>query len=192
MRVILFIAFLALCDPSFGEIAAWKPDPNETLDINDPRNQVLSAYRRALVLVRVQTYIKNHQSTPGDKEDILITDLQESVSIRDVTLATEYLKDYPDADVATELLLFQINQTSGIWPPWKRLALALFDRCQNAVEKVIPSLSEEKKNKFLYDVEFGISMSIGPTAAYSYPLTQERLHSIRSSIAKLKSQNKKP
>lgn len=186
MRLLPLVALLALCHSLLAAPVSWKPAAAEVETAGDPRFAALGAYRRALVVVRVQTYLKTHQSTPGDEEDILITDFQENVSAREIAHAVGFLKDYPDDEMASELLRFQVNDTSGIWPPWKWLALALFDSCPDVVRRVLPTLSREKQNKFLSDVEFGLSMSAGPGAIMRYPLTDGARDRIRASVAEMR------
>ena len=85
--VIYFIGF------AFAYSAdTWKPEPSEVIEVDDPRNAVLDAYRQAISITQVQTYLTQQQDTPGDKEDDLITEFQEAVSGRVLTQASEYLK----------------------------------------------------------------------------------------------------
>ena len=73
--------------------------------------------------------------------------------------------------------------TSGVWPPWKRLALALFDRCPTLVDRMLPTLAIEEQEKFLNDVEIAISMASDPNGSFLYPLSSEQELQIRKSIS---------
>ncbi len=165
---------------------AWKPAAGKLIDVSDPRTDVLNTYRRAISIIEVQTYLTERQTSPGNVEDHLIIEFQEAVSGQEIAKASEYLKDYPDDQVAMTLLTFQIKMTAGIWPPWKRLALALFDRCPDIVNRILPSLSREEQTKFLDDVEMALSMATGRHALFPYPLPSERKAQIRAAITRLR------
>ena len=185
MRLLPLVAILAACCLLPAAPVSWKPAAAEIENPADPRFTALGAYRRALVVVRVQTYLKAHQSIPGDAEDLLITDFQENISAREIAQAVGFLKDYPDDEVASELLRFQINETSGVWPPWKWLALALFDTCPDVIRRVLPTLSRGKQSKYLSDVESGLSQSAGPGAIMRYPLSGDARDRIRARLAEM-------
>lgn len=185
MRTLSIAILICFCGTSLGAESSWKPSPGEVYNPDDPRFQALDAYRRAIAAVKVQTYLTDHLSAPGDDEDSLITEFQETISGQEVTAATEFLGKYPDEEVATELLLFQIRKTSGVWPPWKRLALALADRCPGLILSQLSQLSLTERIKFIADVELAINMASGPAAVMLYPLTNEQLRQIRSSLAKV-------
>ncbi len=192
MRVLILI--LVCCfsslDISYAD-EAWKPSSKDQYDVADPRYKALASYRKALVLIRVYSFISDHQSEPGDAVDYLLTDFQEQIAAAGILDALSYLEDYPDDTVASKILEFQVDKTSGVWPPWKWLALALFDRCRKAFDKTFSTLSVEKQYKLIQDLEWALRMSEtdGPLI---YPMTIEKRQALGADIQKLKESPNQP
>jgi hypothetical protein len=164
---------------------SWKPSSTDPYNVEDPRYQALASYRKALVLIRVYSYIADRQLEPGDEADYLLADFQEQVAAAGIINALEYLKDYPDDTVAIKLLQFQVDRTAGVWPPWKGLALALFDRCRTAFDNTFETLSSEKQGKLIEDLEWAFRMSEadGPLI---YSINDKKRRALQADIQKLK------
>ncbi len=115
LLIIIFVVFFCSLDILYAS-ESWKPSSTDAYDVEDPRYKVLASYRKALVLIRVYSYIADRQSDPGDELDHLLTDFQEQVAAAGIIDALSYLKDYPDDSVASKILQFQIDKTAGVWP----------------------------------------------------------------------------
>lgn len=182
-------AVLRIAACVLGLLSAMAMAAEERREVHGAEESRLKAqetYRRAIAALRVQSYLHARIAAPGDEADLLLTEFQESLSAREITSATEFLKDYPDDEIAKALLLFQIRSTSGIWAPWKRLALALLDRCSNVVEQIVPCLPAAEQSKFLADAERGLAMANDPAGGFIYPLADQRRDELLLLLRRLK------
>lgn len=64
-----------------------------------------------------------------------------------------------------------MNQTGGVWPPWKLLALRIFNEHREAFDDVMKSLSPEQQRKLAEDVRPGFVMT-GEQGLVHYPPAQ--------------------
>lgn len=94
---------LAFDDRLSAAESDWRPKDDEPYVVGDPRQDALRAYREASVIMRVYRYINSKQTTPGDIEDWLLNDFQETIAARTFPRALDFLSNYPDSELAGEL-----------------------------------------------------------------------------------------
>ncbi len=136
MSIYVLMALLAVS----GSVAAgadtdWKPKPEEAYVVGDLRFEAADIYRDAEIIMRVYSEIRSRQRIPGDPADLLLTDFQ-PIAARYILKPFQFLSQYPDPQLTAELLRFQVTQTSGIWPPWKLVALRLFNEQPDAFSAI--------------------------------------------------------
>lgn len=151
----------------------WRPGEDEPEVAGDPRWEAVRIYRDASVVMQAYEYINTHPAERDQVKDLLLNDFQETIAARSILRSLDFLRRYPDADLIAALLHFQVEQTAGVWPPWKLLALRLFTEHEGAFAVFFRSLSYERKSKLIEDIRLGFAMSEsnGPVI---YPLPTEQ------------------
>jgi hypothetical protein len=162
--------------PAVAADADWKPKPDETYVVGDPRFEAMDAYREAAIMMRVYSDIKSRLKNPGDDADKLLTDFQ-PLAARTILKPLRFLDKYPDIDTTATLLKFQVTWTDGVWPGWKVPALWIFRNQPEEFAAFYKTLPAEMRAKLAEDVRKGLVMSSrdGPLIPVINPEEQDAL-----------------
>jgi len=184
MRPQIFLAVLTVGSLLAAD-ADWKPKPDEIADASDPRFEAIRVYRDADVAMRLYGYVKDRQEAPGDEADLLVTDFQESFGARHILKPLDFLARYPDSALVKKLLAFQVEQTSGMWPPWKALVFRIFREHPKDFREFFEDLDKDQKSKLLIDVRTGFAMATDPDGLLAYRIPAEEREALEKKMADL-------
>ena len=137
------------------------------------------------ILASLFSALKARQKSPGDEADHLLTDYQESFGAWHILKPLNFLVRYPDPALLDKLLLFQLERTSSVWPPWNVLTIRLFREHPEEFDKFLGTLNEEQKGRLAKYVRSSFAIAIDPHSPLAYRIPDEERPAIEMRIKKL-------